>query len=329
MNDLQILLISAGVVLIVIVLAYNGWQEWRARRSMQKGMANDRHDVLMQQDARREPTMQQAADIRSEPEENQEIDALCESVIDINLLNPVSGEKIMQALVGLDKVCGKPIRAFFSGDDGDHKTRIRADKEYKLIQLAVLLANRNGPLTEIDWSHLWSFAQNLADYFDATLEAPDQSEVVSKAKQLDALCASMDAQVGLILQLEQAISPRDLDAVAATNGFVNIRDSWVLLTDNNMPRFTLLVDNSADQIHRVDLVLDVPNSMPDGSAFSHMVGIGRHLASALNAHLLDDQGRTFQDSSAAAIDKQLNDLYDKLDNAGFVAGTARCARVFA
>lgn len=334
MNDLQILLISAGVILIVIVLAYNGWQEWRARRKMQQSVADDRHDVLMQQDSvvRREPTINQNSAKRPESEDNAEIDVLCEAVIDINLINPVKGEKIIQALAGLKQACSKPVRVFVNSLEGTHKTQINPDDEYVLIQLAVLLANRNGPLTEIDWSHLWSFAQNIADRLEGSIEAPEQSDVVKRAQQLDALCASMDAQVGLIIQLDSAMGAKEIGSIAARIGFVNNGGKWMLLADNDMPRFTLLIDQQADQqdaIHRVDLLLDVPNSMPDNQAFSGMVGVGRELANYLNAHLLDDQGRTFQDSSAAAIDKQLNDLYDKLDNAGFVAGTARAARVFA
>lgn len=333
MNDLQILLISAGVILIVVVLAYNGWQEWRARRSMQEDASEDRHDVLMQQQEpvmRREPSMQVDQDARPETEENTEIDVLCEAVIDINLLNPQKGEKISQALAGLSQACSKPVRVFFNGSDGIHKTQMKRDGEYNLVQLAVLLANRKGPLTGIDWSHLWSFAQNVADKLDATLEAPDQADVIKRAEQLDALCADMDAQVGLILQLEKALGIKEIGEIAARAGFINKHGNWVLLAENNTPRFTLLIDQQSDEaVHRVDLLLDVPNSMPDNQAFSNMVGVGRELAQHMNAHVLDDQGRTFQDSSAAAIDQQLNDLYDKLDNAGFVAGTARAARVFA
>src|SRR5690606_16505346 len=61
--------------------------------------------------------------------------------------------------------------------------------------------------------------------------------------------------------------------------------------------------------------------------FSRMVTVGRDLAARLEAHVLDDQGRTFQDSSSPAIDRQISALYDQLDQAGFLAGTERAARV--
>jgi FtsZ-interacting cell division protein ZipA len=101
------------------------------------------------------------------------------------------------------------------------------------------------------------------------------------------------------------------------------------MAENGLPRFALQVETPEDEAtHRVDLVLDVPNSLPDDQAFSRMVTVGRDLAARLDAHVLDDQGRTFQDSSSAAIDRQISGLYDQLDQAGFLAGTDRAARVF-
>lgn len=329
MNDLQILLISAGVVLILIVLLYNGWQDWRARRSMRQTLDDERHDVLMQNEPeqRREPAIFNK--LGSNADENVEIDAICEAVIDINLAQPISGSDLIEPFAAIVSVGKKPVRPMATSTDGYHHINVQADTEYSSIQLAILLANRNGPLTNIEWSHLWTLAQNLADRFDGMIDSPEQDEVIKKANELDTLCAEMDAQVGLIVQLKQASPIKQLEKSIAESGFTQKSGNWVWLAENNAPRFLLQIERQPDDmVHRVDLVLDVPNSMPDNQAFSRMVAVGRDLAQHLDAHLLDDQGRTFQDSSAAAIDQQLNDLYDKLDSSGFLAGTPRAARVF-
>jgi hypothetical protein len=139
----------------------------------------------------------------------------------------------------------------------------------------------------------------------------------------------MDAQVGLLLQLA---SPRPVSVIleaAREVGFVQARGQWAWMAENGMPRFVLQAAGpDGTPLHRVDLVLDVPNSLPDDQAFSRMVAVARDLATRLDAHVLDDQGRTFQDSSAAGIDRQISGLYDQLDQAGFLAGTERAARVF-
>lgn len=325
MSDLQILLISIGVALIVVVLLYNTWQDWRARRSMRESLPEAGHDVLMRDAAvpRREPGLRPASDDNAEP------DPACEAVIDIALAQPVAGESLAEALRAIGRVGKKPVRVFAEREGGGHRTETLPGESYVALQLAVVLANRSGPLTAIEWSNLWTLAQNLAERFEGLIEAPDQDVVLRQAADLDTRCAAMDAQVGLILQLSQ---PRAIPAIlesAAEAGFVQSRGQWAWMAENGLPRFVLQVEApEGDAAHRVDLVLDVPNSLPDDQAFSRMVTVGRDLAARLEAHVLDDQGRTFQDSSSAAIDRQISGLYDQLDQAGFLAGTDRAARVF-
>jgi hypothetical protein len=333
MSDLQILLISIGVVLIVIVLLYNGWQDWRVRRGMRETLPEAEHDVLMQDvpgSARREPGLWTAErPAAAAVEDSPEIDAACEAVIDISLARPVTGEALADALRTIARVGKKPVRVFAEREGGGHRTDVRADESYVSLQLAVVLANRSGPLSAIEWSNLWTLAQNLAERFEGLIEAPDQDAVLKQAVDLDARCAAMDAQVGLLLQLASPRPPARILEAARDVGFVQARGQWAWMAENGMPRFVLQIDaRDETPAHRVDLVLDVPNSLPDDQAFSRMVAVARDLASRLDAHVLDDQGRTFQDSSAPAIDRQISGLYDQLDQAGFLAGTERAARVF-
>jgi hypothetical protein len=332
MSDLQILLISIGVVLIAIVLLYNGWQDWRVRRSMRSSLPETGHDVLMQDSggSRREPGLwagdrTPAAAVDDSPE----VDPTCEAVIDISLARPVSGESGADAVRTIARVGKKPVRVFAESEAGGHRTEVQAGESYVSLQLAVVLANRSGPLSAIEWSNLWTLAQNLAERFEGLIEAPDQDEVLKRAAELDTRCAAMDAQVGLLLQLA---SPRPVSVIleaAREVGFVQARGQWAWMAENGMPRFVLQAAGpDGTPLHRVDLVLDVPNSLPDDQAFSRMVAVARDLATRLDAHVLDDQGRTFQDSSAAGIDRQISGLYDQLDQAGFLAGTERAARVF-
>lgn len=329
MSDLQILLISIGAALIVIVLLYNGWQEWRARRSMRATLPESEQDVLMQDAApRREPSLWEP-DRAAVVDESPEIDPACEAVIDIALAHPASGEALAEAVQSIVRVGKKPVRVFAEREGGGHRTRLRDDESYVSLQLAVVMANRGGALTAIEWSNLWTLAQNLAERFDGQIEAPDQDAVLKQAAALDARCAAMDAQVGLILQLAAPRPAAAIAQAASEAGFVQSRGQWAWMAENGLPRFVLQVDQQAgDLSHRADLILDVPNSIPDDQAFSRMVAVGRDLAQRLEAHVLDDQGRTFQDASAPAIDKQISALYDQLDQAGFLAGTERTARVF-
>ena len=61
MTDFQMSLIAAGGVFIVAVISYNKWQEYKARKSVERAFATDHDDVLMRTDsapaARQEPML--------------------------------------------------------------------------------------------------------------------------------------------------------------------------------------------------------------------------------------------------------------------------------
>ena len=47
MTDFQMSLIAAGGVFVVGVITYNKWQEYKARKSVERAFASDHDDVLM------------------------------------------------------------------------------------------------------------------------------------------------------------------------------------------------------------------------------------------------------------------------------------------
>ncbi|MDN5844068.1 MAG: hypothetical protein L0H54_11565 [Alcaligenaceae bacterium] len=332
MSDLQIGLISLGIVLIVVVLLFNWWQDWRVRRSMQKQFPEGEHDVLMNgAGTRKEPALW--APKAAAADEAVEIDPSCEAVIDIVFGHAVPGQELSDAVRSITRVGKKPVRVFAGSDQGGHRAVPQAGEHYISLQLAVVIANRSGALTAIEWSHLWTLAQNLAERFDGVIEAPDQEELLARARDLDARCAAMDAQVGLIVQLGTPKSHRQIADIATEVGFLEHDGQLAWMAENGLPRFVMQFDTLADgqgdeAVHRVDLVLDVPNSVPDDQAFSRMAAVGQDLATRLGAHLLDDQGRGLPDGATQTIDRQISDMYDQLDQAGFLAGTERAARVF-
>ncbi|MCB5362474.1 hypothetical protein H0484_01720 [Pusillimonas sp. CC-YST705] len=328
MSDLQIALVAAGVILIALVVAFNWWQDRRARRRMQAHFPEGEHDPLLgaagaPSVGRREPGMVAAN------EDAEEADPTCEAVIDVSFANPVPGPQLRDALQGLTQSVGKPVRVLVMRDSGSHTSQLRADESYGSLHLTVLLANRQGPLTDIGWSHLWSAAQRLAQSFDGTVEGPEQEAVLSQANQLDALCAEVDAQV--VLGIKPAMSrPLDeVEPIVRETGFVMYGDQLAWMSDTGLPRFTLsLVPNAEQRIERLDLILDVPNCQIDEQAFSRMAGVGRDLASRLNAQLLDEQGNPVMPQADAAIDQQVLGMSQSLTRVGFVAGDTRTLRLF-
>jgi len=338
MSDLQTGLIILGLALILAVVLFNWWQDWRARVRMRQQFP----DPQMQDDAlfagspateRREPVL---GGVTETLEEHDEVDARCEAVIDIAFPHPVDTGSLAQALQALLRAAPKPIRVFAQRDEDGQRARLDLGEPCVSLQLAVLLANRAGPLTAIQWSAIWTQAQALATLFDGVIEGPEQDQVVHQAAALDTLCAGLDATVNLCVKLVDETPLAQVQRVAHEIGFVVQGANLVWMDDKEQPRFTLLfnglpMQNMADRhrIERLDLTLDVPNSPADTHSFSRMADVGRELARRIPAVLLDDQGRPLAPDADAVIDQQLADITQRLIEAGFTPGDARCARVFA
>lgn len=327
-------LVLLGILLIFIVVLVNWWQDRRVRRSMQARFPEAAHDPLMgSTPARREPGFGQ-------PPVNQasgpldEVDPGIEAVIDIHFPQPVPGHELAEPLAGRPAGVAKPVRLFAQTPSGDHQQRLRPDETYSSLQMAVLLSNRNGALSDIEWSHLWAWAQSLAERFDGTVEGPEQADVVQQAQALDQLCSELDAQVMLFLKpQEQLTAEQGLEALREA-GFLPYGDLLAWMSETGVPRFTVSLNTRpaepdkpqlADQLV---LLLDLPQTGADEQAFSRMASVGRDLAARLKAELLDDQGRPLSGQAFDAIDQQLFQLYQKLDEAGYPAGSARTIRLF-
>lgn len=339
MSDLQIGLISLGVVLILAVVSFNWWQDRRIRQKMQEHFPEGDQDPLMggasHSGVRREPGFGLRAPVTDDEGDDQaEVDPATEVVIDISFSQPVPVEQLYPAIQSIHKVGGKPVRIFAERDGGGHRARLRPHESYVSMQLAVLLANRSGPLTDIEWSHLWTLAQGLAERFDGAIEGPEQAIVMRQAQELDAVCAELDAQVALALRLQGTQPAADITRLAKEVGFLPYGRHLAWMSETGLPRFTMLLDGvqagdvQSAGVDRIDLLLDLPNSPADEQAFSRMASVGRDLAGRLDAVLLDDQGRPVPEGADHALDQQLLDLYKRLEHAGYPAGAERTVRIF-
>lgn len=63
------------------------------------------------------------------------------------------------------------------------------------------LANRSGPLNEIEYSEYVVKTQAFADAVNATPEFPEMLEEVARARELDQFASVHDAQLGSLLGL--------------------------------------------------------------------------------------------------------------------------------
>ena len=266
-----------------------------------------------------------------------EPDAACEAVIDVVFNEPVAGDELAPFTLGLRHAGHKPLRLFAETAGGSHHAALRPESRYASLQVAVLLANRSGPLTSGEWAEALSRARVLADQFEGNVEAPAEAAVFEHARQLDAVCAALDVQVGLTLMARsERWSASDVLTAAHQVGFAPLYDGRLPWLDKQQRvRFTLTRgDNlsfesaASTTISQLNLLLDVPRSPADPTAFSQLAAVARRLAAVLNADVVDDGGRPLADGAVIAIDRQLLERVERLEKAGLEAGSVRARRVF-
>jgi len=353
MSNLQLSLIALGVVLILLVLLFNWWQEQRIQKKMRSKFPEPEQDPLLSA----EPIQTHPGALREEPafglsdedpalapevavaslkqlHDDETVDEVCEGVIDLHFASAIPGDRLLAQIQSSRQAGTKAIRYFAETADGYHRARLHPNESYISLQMAVVLANRQGPLNEIEWSQALVMADKLAHVFDASTESPNADALLKRAQSLDELCANLDTQVGLTLKLEGTQPVAAIVDIVRRMSFVEYGNDFAWCNEDGVPRFLLLLGNEPGQrvrsagVDRIGLLLDVPRSPADENAFGRMLAVAKELAVALRAQLVDDSGRPVMDGAEVGIDRKLVELYNELEKQGIPAGSSRALLVF-
>ncbi|MDE2001954.1 MAG: hypothetical protein KGJ99_04240 [Betaproteobacteria bacterium] len=257
MSSLQIGLIVAGVLLVAGVLAYNGWQERRYRRSVDVSGSGDRTFVAPGSGERVEPTLSAqgggaAAPVtlptggRSDAESAEEArpatirlaartsaatnpggaaeapgpDHEIECIIALQPVEPVTAGALA---AGLHARIGKPLRWFGRPDSRSDWRQLGSDTpgRYAEVIACMLLADRNGAASRAQIETFARVIGEIAPTLPAAFAPPDVSREADRAETLDRLCADLDVQIGLTVQKPDpgSIPGTRLRGVAEAAGF--------------------------------------------------------------------------------------------------------------
>lgn len=270
-DDLQTGLMAIGVAFVVAVFSYNKWQEYKAKKSVERAFSSEHDDVLMTPDvaaevARHEPTFEASpaelpevyghADepvaeetlyeeaiepAKADPfgkvpraaQKDLPVDDLIDCLIPLSLDMPVRGEKILPRLHGLSHVGNKPVHFVGQRDDGVWEA-VAHGSVYHALQAGVQLANRSSALNEIEYSELITRLRQIADELDAELDVPDMSRVMTEARELHQFVSEYDAQLSINVQSNGA--PWAVDTLLAAlerQGFDLRPDGKLVMPDGD------------------------------------------------------------------------------------------------
>jgi hypothetical protein len=344
------LTIALAGVAGLVVAGLVGHGVWTARKAGARREAAARVEPV-------EPTLAPAgeagrvepvlgADPASEPPRPQRrnlprLDALIDALATLSLEAPITGELALSHLPGTRRAGSKPF--FIEGhNEATREWELpQPGAYYREFQAGVQLVSRSGALNEIEFSEFVQKAQAFADAIAATADFPDMLDVVARARELDGFASGHDAQLAVHLRARgPAWAVGFLQQQAAAQGFVpGITPGRLVLPgseDGAPPMLVLsfdaiaaLADDPAQAaVREVTLSFDVPQTDAAADPFMLWQACAQSLAMALEADIVDDDGRPVPPQGFAAIGAELSRLYDALDARDMPAGSALARRLF-
>jgi hypothetical protein len=342
MSTLQIGLAIAGGIVLAGVVAHGAWNSRRnaPRQAQAEGFA----DTLRQTGI--EPTLRDdaVADIPLPLAARRVgldplIDVIAPLSLDPNV--PVSGEAALAALPATRRAGSKP----FAVEGLNVRTQAwespAPGQRYSAFQAGVQLANRAGPLNEIEYSEFVVKAQAFADAVNATPEFPEMLEEVARARELDQFACAHDAQLEFTIRAREASwSPGYVLQNAARLGFVpGVLPGRLVLpggSDGFAPILVLSFDPQAamaedpaqSAIRDLVLHLDVPQVEREEQPFERMREVAAVLADTMDGVVTDDNRQLLSEQTMDVIADELQTLYSTLEQRDLAAGSVLARRLF-
>ena len=350
MSNLQLWLAILGGLVLVVVVAHSTWTSRQSQPKQAEPLVSqeeldalsassmadaDSHAGHADQEFAHMPSELLVADTRSQ------LDALIDVIATLELDSPVSGEAAMAAMPPIRRVGNKLFVVEGLNADSGEWEALQAQRYYSAFQAGVQVANRQGPLNDIEYSEFVVKTQAFAEVFASTPEFPDMHEVIAQARELDQFASAHDAQLSFTLQSRKAAwSPGYVQQQAARMGFVPgvIPGRMVVaaVTPGLPPVLVLTFDARAAMaedpnqaaLRSISMSLDVPQVAQAEQAFSRLCEAAQGLAQAMDGLVTDDNGQPLSEAAILMIDHDLRSLYDALAARDLPAGSLQARRLF-
>jgi hypothetical protein len=332
------LAIIGGLVLALLV----AWNAWTTRRNtpLQPDAAVPGAPLSIEE--RADPVFDSSLS-PSLPavEKKPGLDALIDVLTPIALEAPVSGDAAQAAMPTTRRAGSKPFAVEGFNDITQQWETPQPGQRYTAFQAGVQLANRTGPLNEIEYSEFVVKVQAFADAINGAPEFPEMLDEVARARELDQFASGHDAQLSFTLRATNAAwSPGYVQQHASRLGFVaGVIPGRMVLPANghgSPPALGLSFDTQAamaddpaqSALRALTLSLDVPQVDRSEQPFVRMRETATALATAMEGTITDDNGQVIRPEALDVIGADLEKLYDTLDARDLAAGSPQARRLF-
>ena len=271
----------------------------------------------------------------------QILDPLTDAIATIHTDGIVSGNAAIAAMPSSFRAGNKAFNIEGLNETNQTWELPRAGARYTGFQAGVQLANRHGPMNEIEFSEFVVKVQAFADAVGASPDFPEMRTEVSRARELDAFASGHDAQLGFTIRARRtAWSPGYVSQHAAKLGFVaGALPGRMVLSGSQSgqaPILSLLFDPQAamaedpeqSALREVALSLEVTHVPRSEQPFLRLRQAAEALAEAMEGVVTDDGGQPLSTETMDRIGADLESLYDALDSRDLSAGSPQARRLF-
>ena len=352
MNNLHLALAVLGAVVLAAVVAHGAWTSRKNRPKQadaepkQAGTVDPALETVIG-DARREPVLEGVAETADgfgslpTPRRDAELDSLIDVIAPISIDGLVSGEAALAALPSTRRVGTKPFAVEGLSAETGLWEPPAAGQRYSAFQAGIQLANRMGPMNQIEFSEFVTKARHFADAVGGEPQFPDMLEEVARARELDQFAGEHDAQLSFTLRARNAAwSPGYVQQHAARLGFVagvipgrmvfpaEVDGQPPILGLSFDPQAALAEEPDKTALREVTLTLDVPQVEREDKPFERMCEAALSLAASMEGAITDDNGNAIRADTMETIHSDLQKLYDTLQARDLPVGSALCRRLF-
>jgi hypothetical protein len=209
----------------------------------------------------------------------------------------------------------------------------------KQLAVALQLVDRLGAVSETTLSSFVEGIRRLALRFVGQVELPNVASVLTRARELDAFCASVDLQLSLHVlparspQMSGALLKPLMDAA----GLRLEGERYVAFDTADAEAYALICRSATsfpaervDAMELIDLIfsLDVPRVAMGAATFDRLIAFARECAAKLGGQLADAHRKPLGDATVAVIRGRIEELQQRMTERGIPPGSVRALRLF-
>lgn len=364
MSELQIALLSIGLVAIVAVYGFGWWQQRLYRRRFGAAFKASHEDALYHDDSARttdpknswpgtrqsdQPALAGMVDETAVgssgaalPDEPCALlDARSDLIIELTLAEPGPAA----VLVGLWQRkfdFGKPVQVCGLKLATREWERAIAESHtlYRRFRIALQLVDRGGAISAAKLADFNDLVLGVARHIKAQTTVPDIHGTYQRAMELDEFCAGVDQMVGvnLVPPGDRLIRALDIAQAAGLQGMTLESDgAFHMMDEQGHSLFSLINQDTVPFQHHtletfatagITLLLDVPRVEDPTLRFDQMMHVARSLAGELQLGIVDDHRVALGDGGLASTRAQVAGVEASMRENGIAPGSAQARRLF-